>query len=60
MKTDMPDRPVERLASEATVNLRHEPLKNLTGYETGYHTIAFGLDLENDFAGWQQHDVSPC
>jgi len=56
---DMADRPVEGLAIEATVNLGHEPLKSLAGHEVRDNAIALGLDPGNDFAGCQNHCLTP-
>src|SRR5262249_36103652 len=52
---DMADRPVERLAIEATVNFWHEPLKSLTRHEVRYNAITLGLDLGDNFAGCRNH-----
>src|SRR5262249_9654256 len=58
LKTDIADSPVEGLAIEATVNLRHELLKSLMGYKTRHNTVAVGLDSGNDFTGCTNHRLT--
>src|SRR5215831_62513 len=55
--SDMADRPVERLAIEATVDFWHEPLKSLTRHEVRDNAIPFGLDLGSNFAGCRNHCI---